>query len=65
MGCGDDEIVIDLNTDKTVIEVNPKYYRPSEVDTLLGYATIAKNELGWEPEISFNQLVEDMCKNES
>ena len=64
-GCGDDEIGIDLNTDKTVIEVNPKYYRPSEVDTLLGDATRAKNELGWEPEISFNQLVEDMCKNES
>lgn len=64
-GSGDDEIGIDLNTGKTVIEVNPKYYRPSEVDTLLGDATRAKNELGWEPEISFNQLVEDMCKNES
>ncbi len=64
-GSGDDEIGIDLNTGKTVIEVNPKYYRPSEVDTLLGDATRARNELGWEPEISFNQLVEDMCKNES
>jgi GDPmannose 4,6-dehydratase len=64
-GSGDNEIGIDLNTGKTVIEVNPKYYRPSEVDTLLGDATRAKNELGWEPEISFNQLVEDMCKNES
>lgn len=64
-GSGDDEIGIDLNSGKTVIAVNPKYYRPSEVDTLLGDATKAKNELGWEPEISFDQLVEDMCRNES
>jgi len=64
-GSGDDEIGIDLNSGKTVIAVNPKYYRPSEVDTLLGDATKAKNELRWEPEISFDQLVEDMCRNES
>jgi GDPmannose 4,6-dehydratase len=64
-GSGDDEIGIDLNSGKTVIAVNPKYYRPSEVDTLLGDSTKAKNELGWEPEISFDQLVEDMCRNES
>lgn len=63
-GSGDDEIGVDLNSGKTVVEVNPKYYRPSEVDTLLGDATKAKNDFGWEPEISFEQLVEDMCKNE-
>ena len=63
-GTGNEEIGIDLNSGKTVVEVNPKYYRPSEVDTLLGDSTKAKNDFGWEPEISFEQLVDDMCKNE-
>ena len=52
---------IDKNTGKTVIKVSPKYFRPSEVETLLGDATKAKEKLGWEPKISFKQLVEDMC----
>jgi len=63
-GSGDDEIGIDAVSGKTIVKVNSKYYRPSEVDTLLGDATKAKDELGWEPNISFDQLVEDMCKNE-
>ena len=52
---------IDKNTGKTVIKVNAKYFRPAEVETLLGDATKAKEKLGWEPKISFKQLVEDMC----
>ena len=52
---------IDKSTGKTVIKVNSKYFRPAEVETLLGDATKAKEKLGWEPKISFNQLVEDMC----
>jgi GDPmannose 4,6-dehydratase len=44
--------------------VDPKYFRPSEVDSLLGDYTKAKQKLGWEPKISFEQLVEDMCINE-
>lgn len=60
-GSGDDEIGIDKNTKKTIVAVNSKYYRPSEVETLLGDPSKAKEELGWEPEISFDQLVEDMC----
>ena len=52
---------IDKGTGKTVIKVNAKYFRPAEVETLLGDATKAKEKLGWEPKISFNQLVEDMC----
>jgi GDPmannose 4,6-dehydratase len=63
-GSGDDEIGLDKKTKKTIIAVNPKYYRPAEVETLLGDATKAKEELGWEPEITFDELVEDMCKNE-
>ena len=60
-GEGLDEVGIDKNTGRTVIKVNPKYFRPAEVETLLGDATKAKEKLGWEPKISFKQLVEDMC----
>ncbi len=60
-GEGLDEKGIDKNTGRTVIDVNPKYFRPSEVETLLGDATKAKEKLGWEPKTSFKQLVEDMC----
>jgi len=61
MGEGLDEYGYDLNTKKTVIQVNPKYFRPSEVETLLGDASKAKEKMGWEPKISFKELVEDMC----
>ena len=60
-GEGLDEVGIDKLTKRTVIKVSPKYFRPAEVETLLGDATKAKEKLGWEPKISFNQLVEDMC----
>jgi GDPmannose 4,6-dehydratase len=61
MGEGLNEVGYDWNTKKAVIKVNPKYFRPAEVETLLGDASKAKKKLGWEPKISFNQLVEDMC----
>jgi len=64
VGEGLDETGYDLNTKRTVIRVNPKYFRPAEVETLLGDASKAKEKLGWEPKISFKQLVKDMCKNE-
>jgi GDPmannose 4,6-dehydratase len=60
-GEGVDEIGYDIFTGKEVIKVSPKYFRPAEVETLLGDATKAKEKLGWEPKISFKQLVEDMC----
>jgi len=60
-GEGLDEVGIDKLTKKEVIKVSPKYFRPAEVETLLGDATKAKQKLGWEPKISFEQLVEDMC----
>lgn len=60
-GEGLDEVGYDWNTKKAVIRVNPKYFRPAEVETLLGDATKAKEKLGWEPKISFKELVEDMC----
>jgi GDPmannose 4,6-dehydratase len=61
MGKGLNEIGYDLNTKKEIIRVDSKYFRPAEVESLLGDPTKAKKELGWEPKISFEQLVEDMC----
>jgi len=58
---GLDTVGYDRNSKKTVIRVDPKYFRPAEVETLLGDASKAKKKLGWEPKISFKQLVEDMC----
>jgi len=55
---GQDEVgVID---GKEVIFVDPRYYRPTEVETLLGDASLAKKELNWEPKISFQELVKEM-----
>jgi len=63
-GKGEDEIGVDRKTKKTIIQVDPRYYRPAEVETLLGDATKAKEKLEWEPEITFDELVRDMCENE-
>ena len=60
-GEGLNEVGINKLTGRPVIKVDPKYFRPAEVETLLGDASKAKEKLGWEPKISFNQLVEDMC----
>ena len=62
-GEGLDEFGFDLNTGRTVVKVNQKYFRPAEVETLLGDATKAKEVLGWEPKIDFNGLVEEMVLN--
>jgi GDPmannose 4,6-dehydratase len=62
-GEGLNEIGYDVFTGNEVIRVNPKYFRPAEVETLLGDSTKAKKKLGWEPKISFDELVEDMCIN--
>ena len=58
------EVGIDKFTGEEIIKVNPKYFRPTEVDTLLGDFTKAKQNLNWEPKISFEELVEDMCISE-
>jgi GDPmannose 4,6-dehydratase len=57
------EVGIDKNTGLVRVIVDPKYFRPAEVETLLGDASKAKEKLGWEPKTSFKQLVEDMCIN--
>jgi len=60
-GKGLNEIGYDWITKRPVIRVSEKYFRPTEVESLLGDATKAKEKLGWEPETSFKELVEDMC----
>jgi GDPmannose 4,6-dehydratase len=55
------EVGVDKNTGLVRIIVDEKYFRPAEVDTLLGDATKAKEKLGWKPRICFKELVEDMC----
>lgn len=55
------EVGIDKNTGLVRVIVDEKYFRPAEVDTLLGDASKAKEKLGWEPRTSFKDLVKDMC----
>jgi GDPmannose 4,6-dehydratase len=62
-GEGLNEVGINVNTGKVIIRVDPKYFRPAEVETLLGDPSKAKSVLGWEPEYTFDALVEDMCIN--
>ena len=50
--------------DKEIITINPRYFRPSEVETLLGDPSKAKKLLGWEPKISFKELVKDMVDSD-
>ncbi|MDD2540363.1 MAG: GDP-mannose 4,6-dehydratase [Desulfuromonadaceae bacterium] len=59
-GAGIEETGIDTGTGTVVIRIDPKYFRPAEVDLLLGDPTKAKTLLGWEPKTSFEQLVNMM-----
>ncbi len=59
-GKGMDEYAIDPVTGRTVVKVDREYFRPAEVDTLLGDPSKAKRQLGWEPKISFEELVSEM-----
>ena len=62
-GEGLDEFGYCLNTSRTVVKVNPRYFRPAEVETLLGDPTKAKTVLGWKPKFTFDGLVEEMVLN--
>lgn len=59
-GEGVNEKGIDDETGKTIVEVDPRYFRPAEVETLLGDPSKAKNQLGWQPKTTFTQLVREM-----
>lgn len=59
-GKGVDEIGIDTTTGKTVMRIDPRYFRPAEVEQLLGNPAKAKRQLGWVPEVKFEELVKIM-----
>ena len=64
-GEGENEIGVDKNTGNAiVVQVDPKYFRPSEVDLLLGDPTKAKEVLGWEPKTKFKELVKLMMEHD-
>jgi GDPmannose 4,6-dehydratase len=61
-GEGERETGTDKASGRVVVRVDPKYYRPTEVDQLLGNPAKAKEQLGWKPAVSFDKLVEIMIK---
>jgi GDPmannose 4,6-dehydratase len=66
-GRAEDEIFCIKNTNgkyQTLVKINPKFYRPAEVELLLGDSTLARKELGWKPKISFDNLVQKMIEND-
>ncbi|MBU2583485.1 MAG: GDP-mannose 4,6-dehydratase [Alphaproteobacteria bacterium] len=63
-GTGEDEVGIDRKSGRTLVSIDPRYYRPTEVDLLLGDATKAREILGWQPKTSFNELVKMMVESD-
>ena len=63
-GEGKEEKGYDQETGKCIIAVDSRYFRPTEVETLLGDPTKAKRKLGWEPKISFKEMVSEMMESD-
>ncbi len=63
-GEGVDEVGIDTRSGRTLVRVDPRYFRPTEVETLLGDASKARQKLGWVPEVSFAELVAEMVESD-
>jgi GDPmannose 4,6-dehydratase len=61
-GEGVDEVGIDAGSGRKLVQVDPRYFRPAEVETLLGDATKAKQKLGWTAEVTFGELVKEMVE---
>ena len=62
VGEGLKEVAKDYGTGEVLVKVNPDFYRPAEVDSLVGDCTKAKEKLGWKHNHTFTNLVEEMCK---
>jgi GDPmannose 4,6-dehydratase len=60
----EEEVLIHETSGKVLLKINPKFYRPAEVDLLLGDSSLARKDLNWEPQISFQKLVERMVDND-
>lgn len=63
-GTGKNEVGRDARSGKVLVKVNPEFYRPAEVQSVIGDYSKAKRELGWEPKVRFRELVELMLKND-
>jgi GDPmannose 4,6-dehydratase len=63
-GSGEKEVGRDAKTGKALVEVDPRFFRPTEVELLIGDATKARQKLGWEPKIKFEQLVREMTQHD-
>jgi GDPmannose 4,6-dehydratase len=63
-GAGTEEKGVDAKSGRTVVRIDPRYFRPAEVDTLLGDASLARSRLGWQPDIGFEQLVAEMAAHD-
>jgi GDPmannose 4,6-dehydratase len=59
-----DEVGIDTVTGRQLVRVDPRYFRPTEVETLLGDATKARQKLGWTAEVTFPELVAEMVESD-
>ena len=62
MNCNNPEFQIPIG--QIVLSIDPLYFRPTEVDVLIGDPTKAKDKLGWEPKHDLNSLVKDMIKSD-
>ncbi len=62
VGEGIEEKLIDKEVNKTIVRINEKFYRPAEVDLLVGDASKAKKKLSWEPKVKFNELIKMMVE---
>jgi len=63
-GEGPDEVCMDSVTGGTIVKINPEFYRPTEVDVLIGDASRAYDDLGWRPKITFYELVKRMVQGD-
>jgi GDPmannose 4,6-dehydratase len=63
-GKGADEVGLDAKTGAVLVAIDPRYFRPTEVNHLLGDASKAKRELGWSHRVSFDQLIEEMVQSD-
>lgn len=61
-GQGVDEVGLDAVSGRVIVQIDPKFYRPAEVDALLGDAGKARRVLGWQPRVGFTELVEMMMR---
>ena len=64
LGEGINEVGKRSDNGNIVVRISPTYFRPTEVDTLLGDSTKAKLELGWEPKLNLSQMVQEMVNTD-